>query len=410
MRLKSVLPALVIALAGVLAAPAFTQQKPPAEAPAPGPAQEKPLTQTPAPVQADPQVKELARGLITSALAASHAADIFSDLRRTLKEVYIPAVRDAIQGNLPGVPAPDAKGAAAMAKLLTVMDYMRKAGDDLDAALSENREAMISAAAEQIAKTAKPVEIKDVQAIFELPAVHKTLDAVYAVTKLLTGFGYSDARTFSDFSTWANGLDLDLQQGIPGSSGNGVPPKRKVLRAQALVTDLVAISHLDEMAADVRRFVRDVYAETAPMPDEEREDLRDEADQFEFLYTMQKAVVIAAAPSVIAAALTDDQLENLHGFIRSPAFGKAFDLLRNAIKASTAFTKEDIVEAQKSFENLQKKAKQNERSTAEQEKSKEEWDALIEKWKGRLKNRISPETRQGLEQSLEDLETDRSPI
>jgi hypothetical protein len=373
-------------------------------------AQDKPKAEAPAAVQADPQVKTLARSLLDSMLRVSHAADIFSDLRRTLKDVYIPAVRDAIEGNLPGVPPPGAKSAAAMAKLLTVMDYMRKAGDELDVALTENREAMLSDAAEQIAKTAKPFEIKDVKAIVDLPAVRKGLDAFYAVTKLATGFSYNDTRTFSDFSAWANGLELDLQGGLPGAGGNAVPSKRKIAKAQALTDDLFSLSHLDEMASDIRRFVREVYAETAPMSDEDRNDLREQADQYEFMYNMQKAVALAAAPSVVAASLSEDQIEKLHGFVRSPAFGKAFDLFRNAVKAGTSFTKEDVLQAQKSFEDIQKRAQANERSQADQEKAKADWDALIAKWTERLKNRISPEVREGLQKSLEDIQTSGPPI
>jgi hypothetical protein len=396
MRLIPFVPVLFLAFAGVLAPAVFAQDKPAAEAPAVA--------------QADPEVKKLAKGLIEDVLQVTHAAAIFSDLRRTLGEVYIPALRDAIQGSLPGIPAPDAKSAAAMAKILTVMDYVRKAGDELDVALSENRDAMISDAAEQIARTAEPVEIKDVQAILQLPAVRKGLDAFYAMTKLLTGFSYEDTKTFSDFSAWASQLDLDMRQGLPGTPGGAAPSKRKIAKAQALIDDLVSISHLDEMVGDVRRFVRDVYVETAPMPDEDREDLREQADQFEFTYNMQKAIVLAAAPSAIAAALSDEQLARLHGFVRSPSFTKAFDLLRNAVKSSTAFTKEDILEAQKCFQDMERKAKANERSPADQEKAKAEWDALAGKWTERLKNRISPETLQGLEKSLEDLDTKDSPI
>src|SRR5208282_2193628 len=159
MRLRSIVPALFMAFAAAFVPASLAQDTPPAE------------------VQADPEVKLASRSLIEDVLQASHAAEIFSELRRTLREVYIPAFRDLLQGATPGVPAPDAKTAAAMARLLTFMDYVRKAGDELDAALSENRDAMISDAAEQIAKTAKPVEIEDVQGLLRLPAARKSLDA-----------------------------------------------------------------------------------------------------------------------------------------------------------------------------------------------------------------------------------------
>ena len=111
------------------------------------------------------------------------------------------------------------------------------------------------------------------------------------------------------------------------------------------MNDFLSISHLDEMVEDTHRFVRDVYAETAPIPEEDRQALREQADQFEFLYNMQKAVVMAAAPSVVAATLTDDQLAMFQGFVRSASFGKLCGLLRNSVKAGTAFTKDDILEA-----------------------------------------------------------------
>ena len=52
------------------------------------------------------------------------------------------------------------------------------------------------------------------------------------------------------------------------------------------------ISHLDEMVADAECFARDVYAETIPASPEEREKLRNDIEQYEFMYNLQKAVVI----------------------------------------------------------------------------------------------------------------------
>jgi hypothetical protein len=330
---------------------------------------------------------------------------------RTLKEVYIPALRDVVQGGMPGIPAPDARTAAKLAKLLTVLDYVHKAGDELNTALSENREAMISDVAGQIAKSVKPPEIKEVRDVLNLPAIRKGLDAFYAVTKLITGFTYEDSRTFSEFSAWASRQDLDVQQMLPGVPGSGgVPSKSKIAKAQALINDLVRATHVDEMVADVKRFVREVYVETAPMSDEDREELRGQADQFEFLYNMQKSVALAAAPSVLAAALSEDQLVAMHGFVRTPAFAKAFDLLRDAVHSGTAFTKEDVLETQKAFENLERNAKAREGDAAAQDKAKAEWDALFEKWRDILENRISPETRSGLERAVEDFQDESSPI
>ncbi len=426
MRFRPLLPAFLIAFAAAFAPAGIAQDKPaapdkPIVREKPGAAPDKPaaLDKPSARVQADPQVKEAARGLIEEVLKITHAADIFTDLRRTLRDVYIPALRDFVMGDTPGIPAPDPKSAAVAAKALTFLDYARKAGGELDVALSENRKAMISDVAEQIAKTANISDIESVRAALKLPAVTKALDALYAISKLLTGFSYEDSRTFTAFSAWASRQDFDLPSGFPGvpelapgirGGGEAVPSRRKVAKAQVLVTDLLRISHIDEMVEDAHRFVRDVYVETAPMSRREREALREEVEQYEFLYNLQRAVVLAAAPSVLAATFSDEQLTVVHGFVRSPAFAKLSNLLRDAVKASTAFTKGDILEARKSFEELEKKAKGEERSAAEERRIEAEWDALANKWAEILKKRISPETREGLERSLDVLKEEGLPI
>jgi hypothetical protein len=423
MRFKLLLPALLIAFAGAFAVAGSAQDKP--AVPDHSAPQNSPATQdnTPAPakpaapeIPADPQVKEAARAFIEELLRLTHAPDIFSDLRRSLREVYIPALRDFVEGNNPGVPTPDPKSAAAVAKLLTYMDYLRKAGDELDAALADNRDAMISDVAGQMAKSTNISGIDSVRAAFKLPAVTKGLDALYAITKLLTGFTYDDSRTFSSFSAWASRQDLDMQRALPGlipggpQSGDAVPSRSKVVKAQALVNDFLSISHLDEMVENAHRFVRDVYAETAPIPESERQALREQAGQFEFMYNMQKGIMIAMAPSMIAASLTDDQLAQVQSFVRSNSFAKLCDLLRNSVNSGTAFTKEDILEAQKTFEDLESKAKSQEHSGAEESKLKAEWDALADKWADTLRKRISPETLDGLKKAMDELKDQGAPI
>ena len=344
-------------------------------------------------------------------LQSSHAAEIFDDVRRTLRDVYIPVMRGMVQGDYPGAPETSAVDAAALAKMLTVMDYLRKAGDELDAALTEYRSAMISDAAEQIARTANSSEVADLRRIVELPAVQKTMTAFYGLSRLVTGFSYEDSRAFSAFSAWAANLSIDLSQVMPGQGDSRpVPSARKVLKAQALMNDLLRISHLDEMSGKVSRFAREVFAETAPLSDSDREKVRQKIDQYEFLYNMQRAVVMGIAPSVVAASLTDEQLATCDAFVRSPAFAKAFDLLFNAVGAATAYSKDDVLEAQKALQDLDKKTRLTDRSEAERDDAKAQWQALIDKWTEILKNRISPETRRGLEQSLDDLQLRDAPI
>ena len=393
MRLKIVISSLLVALAVGAAGAGLAQDKPPQEQAA-----------------VDPQAKRLAQSLIEEALGLSHAAEIFDDLRRTLRDVYIPVMRGLVQGDYPGAPEADVASAAALAKMLTFMDYLRKGSDELDLALSEYRGAMLSDFSEQMTKAANAAELSDARRLFDLPATRKTLDASYAMSKLVTGFSYEDSKTFSEFSAWARNLNLDITQVMPGNQDRTkpVPSGRKVMKAQAFMNDLMQISHLDEVVADAECFARDVYAETIPASPEEREKLRGDIAQYAFMYNIQKAVVIGIAPSVVAASLTDEQLETLTGYLHSPAFAKAFDLVRDAVKSATAYTKEDILEAQKAIKDLDEKSKL--RGPEEREKAKAEWSALIDKWTEKLKEKISPETRQGLEQSMDELQLRDAPM
>ena len=393
MRFKNVISSFLIALAVSAAGAGLAQDKPPQEQ-----------------ATVNPEAKRIAQNLIEEALSLSHVSEIFDSLRRTLSDVYIPVLRGLVQGDYPGAPEADVATASALAKMLTFMDYLRKASDELDVALSDSRNAMISDFAEQLAKAANASELADARRIFDLPATRKTLDAAYAMSKLVTGFSYEDSRTFSEFSAWARGLSLDISQVVPGNQDRAkpAPSGRKVLKAQAFMNDLMRISHLDEMVADAEGFARDVYVETVPASPEEREKLRRDIDQYEFMYNMQKAVAIGIAPSVVAASLTDEQLETLTRYLHSPAFGKAFDLLRDAVKSATAYTKEDILDAQKAIKDLDEKSKL--RSPEERERAKAEWSALIDKWTETLRDRISPETRRGLEQSLDDLQLRDAPM
>ncbi len=262
-----------------------------------------------------------------------------------------------------------------------------------------------------MAKTATASQIKDSKEVLNLPAVRKGFETFHAATKLVTAFTYPEMRSFYEFSAWAQSIQPTLPEGAGGAQGKPqpVPSPKKIAKAQAAINDFLRISQLEEIVADAKRFAREVYVETAPMSDQERQELRDQIDQWEFAYNLQKTMALTVAPSVVAAALTDEQLEKLHSFILSPAIAKLFGIIRNVVKTGTAITKEDVLGSQKFLEEMERKATEG-KSPTETDHDRDEWNALVDRWTAIITNSISPETLSGLKKSYEELQATGSPI
>ena len=345
-----------------------------------------------------------ARDLIVEALPASRAPEIYEDLRGTVREVYLPVLRDAASGNVPGMPAPDAKMADVMAKLLTFLTYALKASDEADASAKANRDAIIADVAALLARHASAAEINNARELLRMTAARKGFDTVYAASRLATGFTYEETRSMQEFSAWANRLGQGFSGATPPGNG-GVPSAEKIAKAQAIVNDLLRISRIDDMVADTIRFLREVPLKVAPVTEEERAEYSAQLDQYEFMYTMQKGVLIAAAPAVLAAVLNEEQLAKLHDFVRSPACAKMFLLFYDVVRAAATFTAPDIQAVQDFAAKANANGELTPRGPEEEALAEAEWEALRKKWSDRLMESVSPETREGLERSMKDLQS-----
>ncbi len=350
-----------------------------------------------------------ARDLIVELLPVSRTPEIYEDVRRTVRDVYLPVLRDAATGNMPGTPAPDAEMADGMAKLLTFLTYALKASDEIAPVLEKNRDAMISDIAALLAKHSSTAEINNARELLRKTAARKGFDTLYAVSRLVTGFTYEETRSMQAFSAWANGAAAGMSFATPPGNGS-TPPPAKVAKAQALVNDILAVSRLDDMAAHLFRFAREVALQAVPANEEEREDYKNQIDQYEFTYGMQKGMVIGIAPPMLAQALTDEQLEKLHGFVRSPAFAKTFTLFFDVVRAATAFTVQDIKEVQDFVEETQAGRGLHPRGPEEEARAEADWEALRRKWADKLMASLSPETREGLERSAKELQALDMPV
>jgi hypothetical protein len=127
-----------------------------------------------------PEATKAARSVIEEMILVSRLPEIYADFRRSLKEVTLPILRESGEGSIPGAPAPDAKTAGQIAKVMTFLDYVRRAADELDGPLAENRGAMISDAAELMAKHSNGADMTEIAKLLRLPVVRKASDAFYA--------------------------------------------------------------------------------------------------------------------------------------------------------------------------------------------------------------------------------------
>lgn len=360
-----------------------------------------------------PERIQLARDIVEETLKLARAEDIYNDLRRTLKDVYIPVLKEATEGGYPGVPAPDPARAAAMAKTLTFLTYVQKAGDEIDGAIRDEISAAISDAAILVASHATAEELADTRRLLAEPATRKVFEIFYAASQFTTSFNYEETRTLAEYqaliSSWADTLDVDPSQFIPGLPGGGaspsLPSSRKIEKAQALIADMIKITRLDDMVSDAKRFARDVYSKLAAKSPQEREDLISQIDQMEYVYTMRKSLALAMGPLITAGILTDEQLATLHTFVRTPVFAKVFQLMHTVVQKSASFTTDEIQSTQTLLKDIEQKSG-GPRSVEQQKRIDDEWAAFAEKWQARLLDRLTPETRAGLEASYRALRTD----
>ncbi len=380
LSLKSLALALAMAFAALAYAPgAFAQEGGGQASAQPGDAAER---------------ERAARDLIVEALPASRAPEIYGDLRRTLRDVYLPVMRDMVDGKVPGAEA-DPLTADTMRKLVAFLTYALRASDDMDGTLNASRDAMISDAALTLAKHSSQDEINATRELLRMPAARKGGDTIYAVSRLLTGFTYEETRSSYEFSDWAQELATNIVAGKV-KPDNSLPSPEKVAKAQAVVADLVRISRIDDMAADIFRFLRGVVLVAAPPTDEERTKFRAQLDQYEYNYNMQKAVLLAMAPSMLASSLSDKDLDKLHDYVRSPAVAKTFVLFQDVVRAGTSFTAEDVQSLVSFAQEQEKKRTMQPRSPEEQAAISAEWNVLADKWSATLTAGVSPEAREGL--------------
>ncbi len=344
--------------------------------------------------------------LISHALEPSRLPEIYTDFRRSVRDVYLPALRDTLQKGVPGKPPLDEEQKKALGAFADLLNYSLRASDELEPFLQQNRDAIISDIATLEAKYLSLPEIKALRELLDMPAMRKIFNAIYAASRLFTGYTYEDMRSYYAQSAWLSDLKSSLT-GNPLVEPNAPPPSpEKIAKAGAIINDFLRVSRLDEMVHDVIRFARDVQLDGSQKPDGEGKDAQaqNQVEWLEFFYNLQKTFVLTAGPSTLAAMFSDEQLDQLHLLVLSPVMTKSFGLLQETVRAATSLTRQDIQSLQTFAENAEKNGLFGTRTEEEQEQLKLETQALAQIWRDRAWNYLKPETREGLSRAIKEIQ------
>jgi hypothetical protein len=389
-------------LAAALARPAFTETPEPPAQSVPG---APPAGAAPAPDFA--ANREAAASAIRKLVALSQAKLIYAEMRRCLREVFIPALKETAEGGFPATPDPTPETYIRLAKALTFLDYLDRASGPFEAAMAEHGDAMIEEAGAIAAQYGGADEVRLLEKLVKLPAVQKSFETIHAASRLISGFSLDDARAFAALKAWAYRLDLDASTfGAPSDNGPaGIPSAAKMAKAQALFADALRILRFDDMVHRLISFARDVYLPYIDLSPREKQGLLERLQEVEVAYNLKKAVALALAPVLIASSLTDEQLDTLRAFIETPAFAKLSSLYANLVLAATSFTPDDIQEAG----SLRREA-ENALSEKKREAAEKAWNAYWDRWSKIISDAIPTDIREGLRKAWADLQTKGVPL
>ena len=343
--------------------------------------------------------RELAAALIGETVEASRVPEIYADLRRAIATLYLPYMKEQLAEGEFSHLGPDVR--EQLEAVTRLLDYSLRAAEELEPVWAENYEAMVGDVAELLAEQETGEQLYLAGEMLRTPAARKGFSTLYAYSRLMTAFTIEDVHQSKAMSEWMNDLKFDAENNPFTNQEMTPPPRERVAKAEAIVADFMRISRIDDMVGEITRFTREVVLNVETLDEAQRTQVREGIEQFEFYYNLGKSMALAIAPSSLATALDDEQLAKFHLLILSPVMAKTFGLFHGVIREATSFTSRDISE----FSALAEEAEEAEqpRSPAERREDKAEWDALAAKWREVFESRLSPETREGLEQAVEDL-------
>jgi len=345
------------------------------------------------------------REVITEALPASRLPEIYADIRRALREAYLPSLRDAAKESASGGTAElDAEMMQHIGEVISLLHYSVRASEEAEPFLNQHRDEIIADIARLQAQYLSLDEIRMLRDLLNLPAIRKAFNAVYAASRLMTDYSYQELRSYYQMTAWFRELNISAENNPFTKPDGRAPSPNLVAKAQGIITDFMRVSRMDEMVAKVTRFVKDVPLQTDLIPQAQREEIQAGMEKFEFFYNLQKSMMMAIGPSALAAVMNREQLDKLHLLVLAPVTAKSFRLLDEIVREATSFTKDDVAAVHKLTTDAERKGLFKDRSPQDKARLQAAAKALGQSWGERVQGSLPPETCEGLERSLKALE------
>lgn len=354
-----------------------------------------------APAFAQSAHEAAARTLVLDALASSRMPQIYADAQHSLRTVILPAMRDIVSGKIRMPVAQNPLVLGIYGELITFLENVIKASDELDVALAKYREEMTTDLARVLARHLTPEEIEGVRGLLQQPISRKGFEATYTLSRVVTSYTYEEVSANQEFSGWLQDIALQFGEGKI-KPDNKTPTPERMAKATAIVNEFMTSARIDEMVTEGIRFGREFVLVVAP--EAEKAQIRAQLDTFEQQYTIQKPMMLVVAPAALAAALNDEQIDQLQKHMRGPGIARLFKVLYDFERSVTAFTVADFDTTKSYVEGLQAKGQFKERSPEEKKAFDTDMEELTKKWSEKLMASISPATREALEKSIRNLQ------
>lgn len=331
-----------------------------------------------------------ARALVLETLAALRGPELYAELQNYMHTALVPVSRDITSGK---IVIPRMQGdleAEFEAEVLAAAPLLEKFAEELGVVLAKNREEIIADFARVLAKHFTLEEIEAVRVGLRQEASRKGLDAFYRLYHLALSINYEEEHSARLLNSWIN--QTTYQYKLRGNKPeNATPTPERIAKASAIVSDILAKMHIDELVAAGIHFAR-----VAVLPfdrEDDKERLKAHIDRMEQDYRSGsvKPIMFTLLSTWLAQMATEDQMAQLEQHLRGPATLKISQMFVEFERAIAAVSPTDIDALKTYWNELQAKGLPKAREEAEIAAIGADMQALGEKWWPKLKDSISPD-------------------